>query len=59
MLNKLSTIWLLFLLFALPTLVFAEGESFNPPGWVGAGMFLLALILPMGVGMWVRNRKQY
>jgi hypothetical protein len=59
MLQKLSTVWLLILLFALPTMAFAEGEAFNPPGWVGAGMFFLALILPIGVGFWVRNRKHY
>lgn len=59
MLQKLSTIWLLILMFALPTLAFAEGEFFNPPDWVGRGMFLLALILPMAVSFWVRNRKQY
>ncbi len=59
MLQKISTIWLLILLFALPTLAFAEGEAFNPPNWVGRGMFLIALILPIVVGMWVRNRKHY
>ncbi len=59
MLKRTSTIWLLFLLFALPTLAFAEGEAFNPPDWVGRGMFLIALILPIAIGMWVQNRKQY
>lgn len=59
MLQKISTTWFLFLLFMLPTVVFAEGEAFNPPDWVGRGMFLIALILPIVVGVWVRNRRQY
>ena len=59
MTKKLTTAWTLFILFALPTLAFAEGESFNPPNWAGWLMFLLALGLPIGVGIWLRNRDSY
>lgn len=59
MLQKISTLWFLILIFALPTLVFAEGESFNPPGWAGSLMFFLALILPIGIGYWVIKRQNY
>ena len=45
----------LFILTILPT-VAAAGEAFNPPGWVGMMLFLIALILPIIVGFWVRNR---
>ena len=45
----------LFILTILPSIM-AEGEAFNPPGSVGMFFFLVALILPIIVGVWVRNR---
>lgn len=48
----------LLILFALPTIAYAsEREPYNPPGYIGATMFFLALILPMVVSFWLRNRK--
>lgn len=41
---------------AIPATVFAEGEAFNPPNWVGGGMFALALILPAAAYAWMRSR---
>lgn len=42
---------------AMPVVAYAEGESFNPPGWAGATMFALALILPLATYVWMRSRN--
>ena len=36
--------------------VLAEGTAFNPPGWVGGGLALLALILPVALYFWMKNQ---
>ncbi len=55
--QKIFSLYAIIVMLALPVTAFAEGESFNPPNWVGAGMFFLALVLPLVVSVWVRSRK--
>ncbi len=59
--NRILSMTLLFLLTALwlfPGTVFAaESESINPPGWVGGLLALLALVLAVGTGIWIRNKQ--
>lgn len=54
----LVTLTSLLLLLALPLTAFAaEREAFNPPGWAGATLFFLALILPIATSIWLRRRR--
>lgn len=38
------------------SLLFAEKEAVNPPGWVGGLLAVIALILPFAVRFWAQKK---
>jgi hypothetical protein len=56
-LSVLATLFLLLLLVA-PVAAADPSASIYLPGWVGGGMALLAVILPLALFIWVRQRGQ-
>jgi hypothetical protein len=56
-LSVLATLFLLLLLVA-PAAAADPSASIYLPGWVGGGLALLAVILPLALLIWVRQRGQ-
>jgi hypothetical protein len=50
-----------FCLLLLPLTAFAaplmETESINPSGWVGGGLTVLALLMPIFFRLWLKQQK--
>jgi hypothetical protein len=56
-LSVLATLFLLLLL-VVPAAAADPSASIYLPGWVGGGLALLAVILPLALFIWVRQRSQ-
>jgi hypothetical protein len=56
-LSVLATLFLLTVL-VVPAAAVDPSASVYLPGWVGGGMALLAIILPLSLFIWLRQRGQ-